>query len=161
MASPISGSTVPPIDQLITSGSNTAAARPAAGSNVTLGPDAFLQLLTTELKNQDPTKPQDATQQASQLAQFSSLQYQQQLTAAFKNFQSTFGVMQTASLIGKTATVALGNGSSGTTTGTVSSISVQNGQPFFTMKDAGGKTMTDNGGNPLLFSTQDIVGIGT
>lgn len=129
-----------------------------------LGPDAFLQLLTTELKNQDPTSPQDPTQQVSQLAQMSALQYQQQMTTAFNNFQSNFGVMQAASLIGKQATVSVGNtgagGNSSQVTGTIQSVEVQNGQPFFTMTDANGKVYTDNNGSALLFSTSEILGIG-
>ena len=34
----------------------------------------FLQLLVAQLKNQDPTQPQDGTQFVSQLAQFSNLE---------------------------------------------------------------------------------------
>jgi len=83
----------------------------AAGSS--LGPDAFLQLLTTELQNQDPTQPQDPTQQVAQLAQMSALQYQQQMTNAFQAFQTNFGVMQAASLIGKQATVNVGTTGAG------------------------------------------------
>ena len=62
-----------------------------------LGPNAFLQLLTTELQNQDPDQPQDATESVTQLAQMSELQYQQQLTQSFQDFQSNFGVLQAAS----------------------------------------------------------------
>ncbi|HET9029711.1 MAG TPA: flagellar hook capping FlgD N-terminal domain-containing protein [Candidatus Aquilonibacter sp.] len=139
----------------------------SASNGSTLGPDAFLQLLTTELQNQDPTQPQDPTQQVSQLAQMSALQYQQQLSSAFQNFQSNFSVMQAASLIGKQATVNVGasgtagsNGGS-TVTGTIASIEVQNGQPYFTMTDSSGKVYTDNNGSALLFSTSEITGIGT
>jgi flagellar basal-body rod modification protein FlgD len=39
-----------------------------------MGRDAFLQLLVTQLQHQDPTKPQDADQMVTQLAQFSSLE---------------------------------------------------------------------------------------
>ena len=133
----------------------------SAGSNV-IGPNGFLQLLTTEMMNQDPTSPQDPTQSVTQLAQFSALQYQQQLTGAFQGFESNFGVMQTASLIGKQVTVAAQNpdGSSSSVAGTINGIVVQNGQPYFTMVDANGKQIFDANGNGL-FSTAQIVAFGT
>ena len=43
-------------------------------SNQSVSQNQFLQLLITELKNQDPTQPTDQTQTLSQLAQFSSLE---------------------------------------------------------------------------------------
>jgi len=129
-----------------------------------LGPNSFLQLLTTELQNQDPTQPQDATESVTQLAQMSELQYQEQLSNDFQSFQSNFGVMQAASLIGKVATVSTGTSSSdsnsSTVTGTIQSIDVENGQPYFTMTDSSGNTISDSSGNPLLFSTTQILGIG-
>ncbi|HUK35939.1 MAG TPA: flagellar hook capping FlgD N-terminal domain-containing protein [Vicinamibacterales bacterium] len=39
-----------------------------------LGEDAFMQLLITQLQNQDPTQPEDSTQFVTQLAQFTSLE---------------------------------------------------------------------------------------
>ena len=135
----------------------------SATSDDTLGPNAFLQLLTTELQNQDPDQPQDATESVTQLAQMSELQYQQQLTSSFASFQSNFGVMQAASLIGKAATVNTGTSSSSsgsTVTGIISSIDVQDGQPYFTMTNSSGQTLTNSSGSPLLFSTTQIVGIG-
>ena len=38
-----------------------------------LGKDAFLSLLMTQMKNQDPSKPVDNTAMIAQLAQFSAL----------------------------------------------------------------------------------------
>jgi flagellar basal-body rod modification protein FlgD len=133
----------------------------ASGSDLSAGD--FLTLLTTELANQDPTQPMDDTQSVTQLAQFSALQSQEQMTSDFASFQSNFGVMQSASLIGQTVTAQVtdASGNSDDTTGTVTSISVQNGQPYFTMKDSSGNTITDNNGKPLLFSTSEIIGIGT
>ncbi|HTZ54145.1 MAG TPA: flagellar hook capping FlgD N-terminal domain-containing protein [Candidatus Acidoferrum sp.] len=143
----------------------TGANNSAATSDDTLGPNAFLQLLTTELQNQNPDQPQDATESVTQLAQMSELQYQQQLTSAFQSFSSNFGVMQAASLIGKAATVNTGTSSTGsnssTVTGIIQSIDVQNGLPYFTMTNSSGQTITDSSGNPLLFQTNQIIGIGS
>lgn len=127
-----------------------------------LGEDAFLKLLTTELQNQDPTKPMDSTQSVTQLAQFSALQAQTSLSSQFSSFQSNFGILQSASLVGRDVTVNTTQGNTGSTlTGKVTSIAVQNGQPYFTMKNASGAPVVDNHGQPLLFSTTQIVGIGS
>ncbi|MGZ3497659.1 MAG: flagellar hook capping FlgD N-terminal domain-containing protein [Vulcanimicrobiaceae bacterium] len=147
-----------PIDSLI--GTNQPASTASTGTQ--LGENAFLQLLTTELANQDPLQPMDDTQSVTQLAQFSALQSQTNLANSFQTFQSNFGVLQASSLIGKNVTVSTpdGSGNTSTQTGTVSTIDVQNGQPYFTMKDLTGNTISDNSGQPLLFSTTEIVGIG-
>lgn len=158
---------VPPISSLLSQPSPSSQLPNA--SNSTLGANAFLQLLTTELQNQDPTDPSDPTQSITQLAQFSSLQYQQQLSDAFSNFQNNFGVLQSASLVGKQVTVeetpstgaAPGSGSSPTVTGTVANIDVENGSPYITLTGSNGKPIADANGNPILFPVTQIVGIGS
>jgi flagellar basal-body rod modification protein FlgD len=127
-----------------------------------MGSNDFLKLLTTELQNQDPMKPMDDTQSVAQLAQFSALSSTQELNKSFQNFQSNFGVMQASGLIGKKVTVVSSDatGNSSNITGTVGSIAVQNGVPYFTMTGSNGKELSDNNGSPLLFSTNEIVGIG-
>lgn len=134
----------------------------SSDSGSQLGPNSFLKLLTTEMMNQDPTSPSDPTQSVTQLAQFSALQYQQQLTAAFQGFQSNFSVLQASSLVGKQVTVETQDtaGNTSTTTGTVSSIDVQNGVPYFTMNDSQGNPITATDGKQLLFSLTQILGIG-
>jgi flagellar basal-body rod modification protein FlgD len=47
----------------------------------TLGRDAFLQLLTTQLAHQDPLEPQSDTEFIAQLAQFSSLEQLSEMRA--------------------------------------------------------------------------------
>jgi flagellar basal-body rod modification protein FlgD len=152
------GST-PSVSQLTTTPSPST--QLANSSNASLGANEFLQLLTTELQNQDPTSPSDPTQSVTQLAQFSALQYQQQLADSFTAFQSNFGVLQAASLVGKSATVEVSTSAgSSTQTGTIQSIAVDNGVPYFTMTGSNGQTLVDGNGSPLLFSLTQIVGIG-
>ncbi len=57
---------------------------PSAANN-SIGTDAFLQLLITQLQNQDPTNPESNTEFVSQLATFSSLE---QLTSINKGVTS-------------------------------------------------------------------------
>lgn len=55
------------------------AAGTAAARRNELGQDAFLQLMIAQMKNQDPTKPADATEFLGQLAQFSTVTGVQQM----------------------------------------------------------------------------------
>lgn len=63
--------------------------------------DIFLKLLVAQMQNQDPLKPQDATQMSAQLAQFNMVEQQMStnelLTAMLANSQSGNSEMATAS----------------------------------------------------------------
>src|ERR1700680_1864644 len=150
-----------PIDQLITPSKSPG--RPASPLGSQLGAEAFLKLLTTQLRNQDPLHPMDDTQSIAQLAQFSSVQAVTELKDAFASFQSNFSVMQSAGLLGKTvsaqSTDAKGNVT--TVSGTVKTISVINGLPEFTLADKSGKLLVDGNGQPLQMPTSAILSIGT
>ena len=149
-----------PIDQLITKTQTGSAQAASLGSQ--LGEDAFLKLLTTQLRNQDPLHPMDDTQSIAQLAQFSSLQSANELKTAFAAFESNFSVMQSAGLLGKTVSAQSTDASGNVTsvTGTVKTISVINGTPEFTLADQSGKLLTDSNGNPLQLPTSAILSIG-
>lgn len=153
-----------------TSGSSSSSSSQDDTSAITsqLGPTAFLQLLTTQLSNQDPLQPMDDTQSVAQLAQFSALQASTNLEQDFANFQSNFAVLQSASLIGKTVSVNTGSQTNAdgsttagsTVTGTIQAVQVVNGQPMFTMVDSNGNQVLDSSGAPIQFTTSQITGIG-
>ena len=151
-----------PINNLI--GVNVPSTTPQAQSTAQqLGEDAFLKLLTVQLKNQDPLKPMDDTQTIAQLAQFTQVQSTNELKNSFEKFQSQFGITQSAGFLGQkvSAQVNDGAGNQLTVIGTVKSIAVQNGQPLLSLVDANGNPLVDANGKPYAISVSQIVGIGT
>jgi flagellar basal-body rod modification protein FlgD len=83
------------------------AATPAKKTN-DLGQDAFLQLMITQMKNQDPLSPQKNSEFVAQLAQFSSVQGLEKLNNNFNAFTSGFQsnkALQASSLVGSSVSV--------------------------------------------------------
>lgn len=90
-----------------TSSSTSTDTASATGTSA-LGKDAFLQLLVTQMKNQDPLSPQDNTQFVSQLAQFSSLESMNNLSSTVGTISTTFQssqALQASALVGRSVTV--------------------------------------------------------
>jgi flagellar basal-body rod modification protein FlgD len=80
-----------------------------------LGQDAFLKLLTTQLANQDPLKPQDNGEFIAQLAQFSSLEKLTSIETSIKELATAF---KTLAGLDPASTSSTGTGAStGTGTG--------------------------------------------
>ena len=107
----------------------------ALGSQKAMGKDDFLKLLVAQLKNQDPLKPEDNTQFASQLAQFSSLEAAMGTNTRLDSLSSQnqgIANTQVVSLVGKTATV---KGSLVTATGSGTPVPVS-----FTLASASATT---------------------
>ncbi len=105
---------------MITAATDSLAAG-ATGSPVNasqaLDRDAFLNLLITQLQNQDPLNPTDSVEFTAQLAQFSSLEQLGNVNDNLKqlqDFQASINNSQAVSLIGKEITA---NGNSLTLTG--------------------------------------------
>lgn len=73
-----------------------------------LGQSAFLELMITQLENQDPLSPQDNSEFVAQLAQFSSVESLDRLNNNFDSFTSSFvanQALQASSLVGQSVTV--------------------------------------------------------
>jgi len=76
-----------------TSSTQAAGAQPARSTRETaLGRDAFLQLLVTQLRHQDPTQPKADGEFIAQLAQFSSLEQLTQIQKTLEAISKTLGV---------------------------------------------------------------------
>lgn len=78
-----------------------------------LGKDEYLQLLVTQLENQDPLNPMDDKEFIAQMAQFSALEQ-------MLNLNSSFNAVKAYSLLGKTISANIDtDGNSSTITGKV------------------------------------------
>ncbi|HVH78852.1 MAG TPA: FlgD immunoglobulin-like domain containing protein [Stellaceae bacterium] len=92
---------------------NSSASANVGGANQTLTESDFLTLLTTQLENQNPLNPQNPSDFAAELAQFST-------AAGVSTLNTSFGTdsgMQAAGLVGKNVAVSgnalvLGSGGS-------------------------------------------------
>ena len=82
----------------------TGGTQPAVVPSKEMDRDAFLNLLITQLQNQDPLNPTDSTEFTAQLAQFSSLEQLGNVNdnlIQLQNFQASINNSQAVSLIGK------------------------------------------------------------
>ncbi|MHC8338106.1 flagellar hook assembly protein FlgD [Pseudomonas sp. HLT2-19-2] len=87
-----------------TSADGLASATNSATGKKALGKDAFLQLLVTQLKNQNPLEPQDNGEFVAQLAQFSSLEGITTLNTSVSKIaasNSSSQALQASSLVGR------------------------------------------------------------
>jgi flagellar basal-body rod modification protein FlgD len=123
--------------------SSTAAADPNSPSALQ---STFLQLLVTQLQNQDPTAPMDSSQMTSQLAQINTVSGISQLNTTLTSMASQLGASQTlaaSSVIGKNVLV---DGSaisvaSGTASGTGVSLASAAKTVNVTISDSSGNTV--------------------
>ena len=94
---------IPTATESITTGSTQG----AAVATKELDRDAFLNLLVTQLQNQDPLNPTDSAEFTAQLAQFSSLEQLGNVNDNLKqlqDFQASINNSQAVTLIGKEIT---------------------------------------------------------
>ena len=116
--------------QLEYNATTTTVDKSATRGSTDLGKDAFLQLLVTQMQNQDPMNPSTDTEYVAQLAQFSQLEQLQNLGTESEKSQAF-------SLIGKYC-VFMQKDANGNVTypeGTVSSVNISGGKVTLSVGD--------------------------
>lgn len=139
-----------PITSLTSATATTSSALTGAVPGGTMGKDDFMKLLITQMTHQDPLSPQDSSQMASQLAQFSALE---QMTSINQTLASQSGATSALAgsmnnsaaiaLIGKTVMASsdqVAGGTSGTTT-IATDIPTGGGHLSVRIVDSNGKTI--------------------
>ncbi|NLV91201.1 MAG: hypothetical protein GX030_02250 [Firmicutes bacterium] len=126
---------------MIISGSRTASAMTDVTTTVQkqdrepvkeLDKNAFLELLTVQLRYQDPMSPMSDQDFIAQMAQFSSLEQTQNLAEAMNRFTDSYmrisAVSQASSLLGREVQ-AVDPETGSTITGTVTRVTFIDGEP--------------------------------
>jgi flagellar basal-body rod modification protein FlgD len=113
------------------SSSSSAAASAATATTATakntLTTQDFLQLLSTQMQNQDPLQPMDDTAYLAQMAQFTSLQQMNTLTSTVAQLSSSQQNLGASSYLGKT--VKMNDGNNSTVSGVVTSVDLSGTTP--------------------------------
>jgi flagellar hook assembly protein FlgD len=93
--------------QSVSSSYNTTATTQSTGtSSKSLGKDAFLQILVSQLKYQDPMSPMKADEMLSQLSQLTQVEQLTNLTESMDSLKKSGDLNQWISTIGKKVNVA-------------------------------------------------------
>jgi flagellar basal-body rod modification protein FlgD len=103
-----------------------AASAPANAAGSLANKSTFLQLLVAQIKNQDPTQPQDGVQFVSQLAQFSQLEQSIATNTTLGTMNTALGSANTElgsiqGLLGNTTTAPSATSTSTSNSGTTGS----------------------------------------
>lgn len=111
-----------------TSGGATSSATTSAASNSlnSLSTSDFLNLMITELQNQDPLDPTDESEIMAQTASLSQITASTQLTSTLDSMQISQNLSGAANLIGANITGLDASGNA--VSGTVSSVTVSGGE---------------------------------
>jgi flagellar basal-body rod modification protein FlgD len=125
-----------------------AAATPNALAQLGANFNQFLQLLLTQVQNQDPTNPTDTTEFTTELVQFTGVQEQVDANTSLGQLiglQQSSQVLQSTSLVGKAATVS------------ANQITLQNGNGEIQFQGTAGQQVAigivDANGNPVYDTT--------
>jgi flagellar basal-body rod modification protein FlgD len=130
-------STVASTSSALSSLYNNASSGQVTNPNSNLTQSDFLQMLITQLKNQDPSDPVSDQDMESTMAQNSTVsgiaQMDSDLTTDMTALMSMENTSQAAALIGKTVKVTDSTAAGGTVTGVVTAVNFTNGTPMLSV----------------------------
>lgn len=106
---------------------------PAKAATKELDKQAFLQLLTTQLRNQDPSSPMDSSDLMAHTTQMTTMEQLIELTTTSRESFSLQMRMAAANLVGKDVTYTGADGK--VATGTVSAVSYAGAVPAVKVGD--------------------------
>jgi flagellar basal-body rod modification protein FlgD len=124
--------TVSPTTTSTSSSSTAQAATTASTQQIAGNFDTFLQLLTTQLQNQDPLDPMDTSQFTEQLVEFASVEQQINENTNLQtliSLQQTSEATQAMQLIGSTVTLSSTSGTLANAAGQAASWSLNSPSP--------------------------------
>jgi flagellar basal-body rod modification protein FlgD len=161
---PIAGATSPATSAPTNTGSTSSGDASLLGSNL----NTFLTLLTTQLKNQDPTSPMDTNQFTQQLVQFSAVEQQINTNNNLKtliSLQTSSEAISALPMVGKTiqyseSTAPLSNGQASFTYTLPTDAAAAN----LLVEDANGQIVyqttaaTSAGSHSFLWNGQNVAG---
>ena len=81
-------------------------AEASSSSSTSLQMDDFLQLLTSQISNQDPLEPMKDTEFISQMANIASLEQMQQFTQGFESFADSQKDMVAQAYLGRMVSIS-------------------------------------------------------
>jgi flagellar basal-body rod modification protein FlgD len=153
------------------SSGTTASAASAVGTTAlqSLGTNftSFLNLLMTQLQNQDPTAPMDSSQFTTELVQFTGVQQQVAANTSLTqliSMQQTSQVLQSSSLVGQVATVSSNEIALQNSTGTLTFNGTAGQTVAVAVVNASGQSVADsnvtaqNGTNTWTWNGLDNAG---
>src|SRR5271168_4628879 len=121
-----------------TSNSSNSSSSAALSSALNITPADFLQLITTQLKDQNPLQPTDPTQFLGQLEQMSEVSSMQSMQTSLSSLQTSLQSTQMAngaSMLGQTVLAPSTTGTLDTSGGSVTgAVSVPSGAKSVTVK---------------------------
>lgn len=110
--------------------SSTSSTTSSTDDSDTLGQEAFLELLVTQLQYQDPLDPMDGTEYVAQLAQFSTVEQLTNLNDYMSQYLQYQSLYDGSSLIGQTVEI-----NDGEVTGVVSKVTLEDDDTYVYIDD--------------------------